>query len=85
MALIEYEEKAGDGIYRKIAMKQIKTAMEKEFPDAEGLVLDARDGVGGMAHRPLCNLLDSTAADRIRKHPACTMRIIEGLVTDYSR
>lgn len=53
---------------------RLKGAVEKEFPEAAGLVLDERDGVGGMAHRPICSLLDSTAADRLNKHPACYMR-----------
>ena len=53
---------------------RLRAALEKEFPKAEGLVLDERDGVGGMAHRPVCELLDSTAAERLNRKPACWMR-----------
>jgi Tol biopolymer transport system component/C-terminal processing protease CtpA/Prc len=55
-------------------VNRLKKALEEEFPDAEGLVLDERDGVGGLAHRPVCALLDSTAADRLNASPACFTR-----------
>ncbi len=55
-------------------VQRLKDALEKEFPGAEGLVLDERDGVGGLAHRPLCALLDSTAPDRLNRAPACWTR-----------
>jgi len=53
---------------------RLKTALEREAAEAEGLVLDERDGVGGLAHRPICALLDSTAADRLNAAPACFTR-----------
>jgi Tol biopolymer transport system component/C-terminal processing protease CtpA/Prc len=59
-------------------VQRLKDALEKEFPEAEGLVLDERDGVGGLAHRPLCALLDSTAADRLNRAPACWTRSRNG-------
>ena len=55
-------------------VKRFRKAIEVDFPEAEGLVLDERDGIGGMAHRPLCSLLDSGAADRLNRSPACWMR-----------
>jgi len=55
-------------------VSRLKTALEKEFPEAEALVLDERDGVGGLAHRPICSLLDSGAADRLNAAPACYTR-----------
>ncbi|HEV3026870.1 MAG TPA: S41 family peptidase, partial [Planctomycetota bacterium] len=55
-------------------VSRFKAAMETEWPDAEGLILDERDGVGGLAHRPLCGLLDSTAPDRLNAAPACFTR-----------
>ncbi|HEX7898759.1 MAG TPA: S41 family peptidase [Planctomycetota bacterium] len=57
---------------------RLKEALEKEFPEAEGLVLDERDGVGGFAHRPVCALLDSTAPERLNRNPACAMRNRDG-------
>ena len=75
------KEKSGGRLaYHHIKMmvagevSRFKTAMESEWADAEGLVLDERDGVGGLAHRPLCGLLDSTAADRLNAAPACFTR-----------
>jgi tricorn protease len=53
---------------------RLKTALETEAADAEGLVLDERDGVGGLAHRPVCALLDSTSPDRLNAAPACYTR-----------
>ncbi len=53
---------------------RLKTALETEAADAEGLVLDERDGVGGLAHKPICALLDSTAPDRLNAQPACHTR-----------
>jgi len=53
---------------------RLKKALEEECPDAEGLVLDERDGVGGLAHRPVCALLDSTASERLNASPACYTR-----------
>lgn len=55
-------------------VSRLKTALETEGADAEGLILDDRDGVGGLAHRPLCSLLDSTAPDRLNASPACYTR-----------
>jgi Tol biopolymer transport system component/C-terminal processing protease CtpA/Prc len=55
-------------------VSRLKTSLETECADAEGLILDERDGVGGLAHRPLCSLLDSTAADRLNASPACYTR-----------
>jgi tricorn protease len=55
-------------------VSRLKTALETECADAEGLILDERDGVGGLAHRPICSLLDSTAADRLNASPACYTR-----------
>ncbi len=52
----------------------LKNAMEKEFPEAAGLVLDERDGVGGLAHRPFCALLDSSSVERLNANPACWTR-----------
>ncbi len=60
---------------------RLRTAIEKEFPGAEALVLDERDGVGGLAHRPICSLLDSTAADRLNRDPACFTRTRSGAGT----
>jgi tricorn protease len=55
-------------------VNRLKKALEEECHDAEGLVLDERDGVGGLAHRPICALLDSTAPDRLNALPACFTR-----------
>src|SRR5581483_3371931 len=55
-------------------VSRLKASLETECADAEGLILDERDGVGGLAHRPLCSLLDSTAADRLHASPACFTR-----------
>lgn len=55
-------------------VNRLKKALDEEFPEAEGLVLDERDGVGGLAHRPVCALLDSTAAERLNASPACFTR-----------
>jgi len=55
-------------------VNRLRKALEEEFPEAEGLVLDERDGVGGLAHRPVCALLDSTAPDRLNASPACFTR-----------
>jgi tricorn protease len=74
------ERSAGRLAYHHIKMmvasevSRFKAAMETEWPDAEGLILDERDGVGGLAHRPLCGLLDSTAPDRLNAAPACFTR-----------
>jgi tricorn protease len=59
---------------------RLKKALEEEFPESEGLVLDERDGVGGLAHRPVCALLDSTAADRLNAAPLCFTRNRNGSV-----
>jgi Tol biopolymer transport system component len=53
---------------------RLKSALEGELAGFEGLVLDERDGVGGLAHRPVCELLDSTARERLNRSPACWMR-----------
>jgi tricorn protease len=53
---------------------RLKTALETDGADAEGLVLDERDGVGGLAHKPICALLDSTAPERLNAVPACHTR-----------
>jgi C-terminal processing protease CtpA/Prc len=53
---------------------RLKKALDEECADAEGLVLDERDGVGGLAHRPVCALLDSTAPERLNASPACYTR-----------
>jgi tricorn protease len=53
---------------------RLKKALDEECADAEGLVLDERDGVGGLAHRPVCALLDSTAPERLNAAPACYTR-----------
>jgi tricorn protease len=53
---------------------RLKKALDEECVDAEGLVLDERDGVGGLAHRPVCALLDSTAPERLNASPACFTR-----------
>ncbi len=55
-------------------VQALKSAMEKDWPTAEGLVLDIRDGVGGMAHKPIVHLLDSGAPERINAKPASWMR-----------
>jgi tricorn protease len=55
-------------------VSRLKKALDEECPDAEGLVLDERDGVGGLAHRPVCALLDSTAPERLNASPACYTR-----------
>jgi Tol biopolymer transport system component/C-terminal processing protease CtpA/Prc len=55
-------------------VNRLRKALETEFPEKAGLVLDERDGVGGMAHRPVCHLLDSTAPERLNRNPACHMR-----------
>lgn len=55
-------------------VNRLRKALDEEFPEAEGLVLDERDGVGGLAHRPVCALLDSTAPDRLNAAPACFTR-----------
>ncbi len=60
---------------------RLKEALEKEFPEAEGLVFDERDGMGGFAHRPVCALLDSGAPERLNRHPACVMRNRDGSTT----
>jgi Tol biopolymer transport system component/C-terminal processing protease CtpA/Prc len=60
---------------------RLKQALEVEYADQEGLVLDERDGVGGLAHRPICGLLDSTAPERLNKAPACWMRNRNGTAT----
>ncbi len=57
---------------------RLKESLEKEFPDAQGLVFDERDGVGGFAHRPICALLDSSAPERLNRNPACAMRNRDG-------
>jgi tricorn protease len=81
------EKSAGRLAYHHIKMmmpqetQRLKTAMEKEFPEAEGLILDIRDGVGGMAHRNIISLLDSTAADRINASPVSYMRNRNGTMT----
>lgn len=53
---------------------RLKSTLDGEAADAEGLVLDERDGVGGLAHKPICALLDSTAPDRLNAQPACHTR-----------
>jgi len=53
---------------------RLKAALEGDFAACEGLVLDERDGVGGLAHRPVCELLDSTSRERLNKAPACWTR-----------
>jgi hypothetical protein len=55
-------------------VNRLKKALEEECRDAEGLVLDERDGVGGLAHRPICALLDSTAPERLNASPVCFTR-----------
>src|SRR5206468_3691508 len=71
---------AGKLAYHHIKMmampevQRLKTVLEGEASRALGLILDERDGVGGLAHRPVCSLLDSSAADRLNAHPACSMR-----------
>jgi tricorn protease len=57
---------------------RMRAALEKDYPDAEGLVFDERDGVGGFAHRPICALLDSSAPERLNRNPACAMRNRDG-------
>ncbi|HLF95359.1 MAG TPA: M28 family peptidase [Planctomycetota bacterium] len=74
------ERSGGKLAYHHIKMmvmpevQRLKSALEGQAAGAQGLVLDERDGVGGLAHRPVCSLLDSTAADRLNAHPACAMR-----------
>ncbi|HXX92519.1 MAG TPA: M28 family peptidase, partial [Planctomycetota bacterium] len=74
------ERSGGKLAYHHIKMmvqaevQRLKNALEGLPPEVEGLVLDERDGVGGLAHRPVCALLDSTAPDRLNRAPACTMR-----------
>ncbi len=53
---------------------RLRDALEGECAGAEGLVFDERDGMGGLAHRPVCALLDSTAQERLNQVPACWTR-----------
>jgi tricorn protease len=59
---------------------RLAKALEKQWKDAEALVLDVRDGVGGMAHRPMIQLLNSDAAERLTKSPVCYMKNRDGSV-----
>jgi tricorn protease len=53
---------------------RMRKEVEKDLPGVEGLVLDVRDGVGGMAHRETIRWLNPAAADRLDKNPVCYMR-----------
>ena len=59
---------------------RLRDALEGDGAKAEGLVLDERDGVGGLAHRPVCALLDSTAPERLNRVPAVWTRNRNGTV-----
>jgi Tol biopolymer transport system component/C-terminal processing protease CtpA/Prc len=49
-----------------------------EGAEKEALVLDARDGQGGLAHKQVLRLLDETAPERLDKNPACSIRYRDG-------
>jgi C-terminal processing protease CtpA/Prc len=53
---------------------RLREALEGDCKEAEALVFDERDGQGGLAHRPVCALLDSTAQERLNRSPACWTR-----------
>lgn len=45
-------------------VRRFETALREELAGREGLVLDIRDGVGGLAHWQLLTLVDATARQR---------------------
>ena len=57
---------------------RLKAALEKEYSECQALVLDIRDGVGGMSHKQVIHQLDSTAPDRINANPAGVIRYRNG-------
>jgi C-terminal processing protease CtpA/Prc len=57
---------------------RLKTALEKEMPEVQALVLDIRDGVGGNTHKQVVHLLDSTAPERINAKPVGFTRTRNG-------
>jgi C-terminal processing protease CtpA/Prc/Tol biopolymer transport system component len=61
-------------------LRRLRDAVRSGFGGADGLVLDIRDGVGGMAHMPMLHLLDETVPERINRRPACYTRTRTGRV-----
>lgn len=57
---------------------RIRREIEAEFPHAEGLILDIRDGVGGMAHREIVAWLDPSAPARLNRNPVSFIRYRNG-------
>jgi Tol biopolymer transport system component/C-terminal processing protease CtpA/Prc len=61
-------------------VKRLQTAIENEFGDAEGLVLDIRDGMGGLAHWQVMSLLDHRVRAEYKETPILHMRYRNGRV-----
>lgn len=55
----------------------LRRALEAQA-DKEALVLDVRDGMGGMAHKEVLQILDETAPERLDRTPACSIRYRNG-------
>lgn len=55
----------------------LREALEAKA-DREALVLDVRDGLGGLAHKQVLQILDSTAPERLDRAPACVIRYRNG-------
>lgn len=78
-------EEAGDGrlIYHAVRFMaaaettKLRRALEAAA-DKEALVLDVRDGMGGMAHKEMLQILDDTAPERLDRRPACSIRYRNG-------
>jgi Tol biopolymer transport system component/C-terminal processing protease CtpA/Prc len=59
-------------------VRRLAAALREEFGGAEGLILDIRDGVGGLAHWQFLALLDASARDRFEATPALMTRSRDG-------
>jgi tricorn protease len=84
-------EEAGGGRFlyhaiRFMGMSEVTALREalEAAPDREALVLDVRDGLGGLAHKQVLQILDSTAPERLDRAPAASIRYRNGR-TQYDK
>jgi C-terminal processing protease CtpA/Prc len=61
-------------------VKRLQEAIETEFGDAEGMVLDIRDGMGGLAHWQVMSLLQSRVRQDYKDKAILYMRYRNGRV-----
>lgn len=61
-------------------VKRLKEAIETEFGDAEGLALDIRDGMGGLAHWQVMSLLNNAVRQDYKDKAVLYMRYRNGRV-----